>query len=177
MANVTLNLGNLDQTDKIVRDALAAGLNAGIVYLQGAMRTNMGTSGGGPSGQLAYRYKKKADGSFVMNKAGTRRKRFKSSKATYTSSTEGGFPGIRTGRLRQSIGVVSARPNTLLAVAGTNLEYGRHLEYGTKTKDGKKLMAARPWALRSLEQSAEYMIDLCKKTAARVIIEKLGVVK
>lgn len=59
-------------------------------------------------------------------------------------SKPGEPPHVQTGRLRASI---SHEVTGVTARVGTNLEYGRYLELGTRK------MAARPWLRRSLTEA------------------------
>ena len=84
-------------------------------------------------------------------------------KKLYTASSPGQPPAVATGRLRQSIateitdggktGYVGAKrykpTKGKKGGAGTNIDYGRMLEFGTKD------IAARPWLRISFEKSTE----------------------
>lgn len=71
----------------------------------------------------------------------------------HVASRPGDFPGYRTGHLARSMAFVSPAefgvPRT--AAYGTNVRYGRYLEYGT-TK-----MQPRPWAMRTVRMAAPAM--------------------
>ena len=54
-------------------------------------------------------------------------------------SAPGEAPAVQKGRLRNSIVHQPATAATLIARVGTNVPYGKHLEFGTSK------MAARPW--------------------------------
>jgi hypothetical protein len=54
-------------------------------------------------------------------------------------SKPGQPPAVQTGRLRNSVTHQAAQPATLLARAGTNVGYGKLLEFGTSK------MEPRPW--------------------------------
>lgn len=56
----------------------------------------------------------------------------------HVASKPGEAPNIDTGRLLSSISF-EVDPQTLTSIIGTNVKYGRYLEFGTKT------IAARPW--------------------------------
>lgn len=62
-------------------------------------------------------------------------------------SSPGQPPGVDTGTLRRSVQIDRSRVDSdLLARVGTNVEYGRYLEYGTIK------MAARPWLRPTLSK-------------------------
>lgn len=60
------------------------------------------------------------------------------SRSTYTSSKPGGYPGRRTGHLARSI--THTRAVRGVAQYGTNVKYGRYLEYGANPR-GRPLLA------------------------------------
>lgn len=128
------------------REAVLAGLNAGltaaaIVGQEMCIRV-MGSEGGSVIG------------------------RTRTGRNLYAPSPAGRFPGVRTGRLRQSI---YATPSTNLRSSfGTNLEYGRRLEEGTKK------MAARPWLRRAAEMSKSRMLQVARAKAQEVIRARMA---
>lgn len=61
-------------------------------------------------------------------------------------SQPGEPPRKQTGRLRASV-AYEVDESSLVARVGTNVEYGRHLELGTK-----KGLAARPWLRRAAQE-------------------------
>ena len=69
--------------------------------------------------------------------------KFKRGGKTGQRSAPGEFPKTDTGRLVASIKTESSAGGLIFRV-GTNLRYGRHLEFGTLK------MAARPWLARTL---------------------------
>jgi len=58
-------------------------------------------------------------------------------------SRPGDYPGYRTGHLARNV-QSETDPARLVARVGTNVLYGRYLEFGTRR------MAARPWLSRAL---------------------------
>ncbi|MDG3003245.1 hypothetical protein [Paludisphaera mucosa] len=77
-------------------------------------------------------------------------------KATVTRSKPGEPPRKQTGLLRSKV-AHEVDEATLTARVGTNLEYGRHLELGTK-----RGLAPRPWLRRALAEVAarvEQLLD------------------
>jgi len=65
-------------------------------------------------------------------------------KTLYTASKPGEPPAVATGRLRQSI---STKVEGDTGIVGTDIEYGKELEYGTSK------VAARPWLRISFEKA------------------------
>lgn len=75
--------------------------------------------------------------------------------AFYTASAPGEPPAVATARLRQSIQTeVVTEGDQIIGVVGTDLEYGRHLEYGTRN------MEPRPWIKPSIEKVLPELNDL-----------------
>ena len=67
---------------------------------------------------------------------------------TYTASAPGQPPAVATAGLRQSIkGTVETEGKQVVGRVGTDLDYGRRLEFGTRK------MAARPWLRKSFEEA------------------------
>lgn len=60
-------------------------------------------------------------------------------------SRPGQPPRKQTGTLQRSV-TYEVNPTTMTARVGTNIKYGRYLEFGTRK------MAARPWLRRSLDE-------------------------
>ena len=66
----------------------------------------------------------------------------------YTASSPGQPPAQATGRLRQSVKTsIEGHGLNIIGKVGTDLDYGKCLEYGTKN------MAARPWLRISFEKA------------------------
>lgn len=66
----------------------------------------------------------------------------------YMASSPGQPPAQRTGRLRQDVRTaVEAEKGTVTGMVGTDLDYGKHLEYGTRT------IEPRPWLRISFEKA------------------------
>jgi len=51
---------------------------------------------------------------------------------------------------------------------GTTVQYGRHLEYGTRN------MLARPWLRRTFAEERGKMIDILRADAGKMISAQLG---
>ena len=69
-------------------------------------------------------------------------------RRVYTASAPGEAPAVLTGRLRQSVaGTVVIEGGQIVGRVGTDLEYGRELEFGTKK------VAARPWLKISFDKA------------------------
>ena len=75
-------------------------------------------------------------------KSGTEYKR---GSKTHTSSAPGQAPAVDTGTLVRSIQSLKSIYGDGWLV-GTSIEYGKHLEFGTKN------MSARPWLIPALEK-------------------------
>ncbi len=73
----------------------------------------------------------------------------------YTASAPGEPPAVATGRLRQSVkGSVETENGTLVGYVGTDLEYGKELEYGRYN------MEPRPWLRPSFERSEQEVKEI-----------------
>lgn len=69
-------------------------------------------------------------------------------KVYYRASAPGEPPATRTGALRQSLRVVVFQnPEKLVAQVGTDLEYGKNLEFGTRK------ILPRPWFKPSYQRA------------------------
>ena len=67
---------------------------------------------------------------------------------TYTASAPGEAPASATGRLRQSVNIsVAGEGAKVVGMVGTALEYGKCLEYGTRS------ILPRPWLRPSFEKA------------------------
>ena len=74
---------------------------------------------------------------------------------TYTASSPGQPPAVATGALRQSIaGSVETEGKQVVGRVGTNLKYGKMLEFGTMN------MKPRPWLRKSFEESEAKVKEL-----------------
>lgn len=71
-------------------------------------------------------------------------------------SEAGEPPHADTGKLRQSIQVRQATPDSLEAEVGSTLDYAGYLEYGTR------IMAARPYLSRMLTDHARQICGILK---------------
>lgn len=83
---------------------------------------------------------------------------------------QGPSPRSRTGRLADSI-FVHLNPDRLGGVVGTDLPYGRHLEFGTRK------MAARPWlhpTFERLKPRIRGRIAQAVKDANRTVVRGSG---
>lgn len=83
----------------------------------------------------------------LLSVAGTGRVKGKKA-GPVTHSRPGEPPRKQTGRLRASV-AYEVDEASLTARVGTNVEYGRHLELGTK-----KGILPRPWLRRALAETA-----------------------
>lgn len=125
------------EATQIVREGLNAGLTAAALVLQSQMIRSFGTQGGRVIG------------------------RTESGRNIYAAAPAGAYPGVRTGRLRQSI---YAKPSqNLRAAVGTNVRHGRWLETGTRR------MLARPWAARSLALARQRMSQTLRAKSTEYI--------
>ena len=83
---------------------------------------------------------------------------------THTASAEGDAPNTDTGNLVSKIAVENPRRGT--SFVGTSVEYGKHLEFGTKK------MAARPWLRPAMEKNeaklTESITNAIKKAISNV---------
>lgn len=78
-------------------------------------------------------------------------------RRTHQASSPGEYPATDTGRLAGAVAFELPRGETAIATVGTNLQYGRHLEFGTSR------MAARPWLLPSFEKAKADVIGTLRK--------------
>lgn len=67
---------------------------------------------------------------------------------THKASAAGQFPMSDTGRLASNVEFTVANKGRPVALVGTNIIYGKFLEFGTSK------MAARPWLLRSFKSAS-----------------------
>lgn len=163
-AEVTIKFDE-GQIRRAIEEATADALNTGAVVLVDAMRSNFGSEGGGVARKQYFKYKRAPGGGFVTNKHG-RPIRQRSGRNVYFASPPGSFPGVRTGRLRNSIAIDPAAVGRPYALIGTNLKYGRVLEFGGigRARDGSKFtIPARPWAVRSMNQAREQIIAAAQR--------------
>lgn len=140
---------------------------------------NFGTSGGGVVG---------ADKSPLDGGPKTGRSR-KAGRAFYKSSPPGGFPGVRTSYLRNSITFVHPDKlgTPLRAAFGTAVKYGKYLEFGAiiKPKNKKALrfeiapgvfifrkkavLKARPWIVRSANQA----LPIAERVFVKTVMDEM----
>lgn len=84
-----------------------------------------------------------------------RRYRVPGTNVYYTASAPGEPPAVRTGNLRKSIKTeIASEGRVIKGRVGTDLDYGRKLEYGTRH------MAPRPWLERSFKEAEEDVKDV-----------------
>lgn len=174
----------------IVDGAIASGLNKAGAHLQGKMRTNFATVGGIAQNYVSriqrWKYKRataqSGHGHYSAREGGQRiwvghylkgsrtGKRLRSSteRNVYAAAAPGEFPGVRSGELRQSIGIINATKSNLVVTVGTNVKHGRHLEYGTRK------MPARPWCRRTFNEERKAMTEILRVETQKIITAKLG---
>lgn len=75
----------------------------------------------------------------------------------HRASAEGQYPMNDTGRLATSIAVENPAIGRMRGAVGTDVMYGRYLEFGTSR------MRARPWLLRSFKTATADIEKLLKK--------------
>lgn len=68
-------------------------------------------------------------------------------RRTHQASAPGQYPMSDTGRLANSVDFNLPAPGRFEGMVGTNVVYGRYLEFGTSR------MAARPWLMPSFEKA------------------------
>lgn len=79
------------------------------------------------------------------------------------ASAPGQYPMSDTGRLANSVEAKLPTASNMTAMVGTNVIYGRYLEFGTSR------MAARPWLLPSFNKAKDGVeIKLKKAIEARI---------
>ena len=78
----------------------------------------------------------------------------------FASSPPGGYPGMRTGWLRMHVQQETDRV-ALVARVGTNVPYGRYLEFGTSK------MLPRPWLSLGLREFGPQIIAILQTPVAK----------
>ena len=68
-------------------------------------------------------------------------------RVPHTASAPGQYPASDTGRLASNVDFRLPAPGRMQGIVGTNIVYGRYLEFGTSR------MSARPWLLPSFEKA------------------------
>lgn len=81
----------------------------------------------------------------------------------HRASSAGQYPASDTGRLAASIGQQLPTDATLIGKVGTDVIYGRYLEFGTSG------MAARPWLLPSFEKAKVGVSKELKREIERLL--------
>lgn len=81
-------------------------------------------------------------------------------------SAPGTPPNTDTGRLVQSI-KFDFKKNGLIGRVGTNLKYGKALEFGYKK--GKRVLAARPWLAPAVKEASKEIADIFKKAVRQAL--------
>lgn len=90
---------------------------------------------------------------------------YKRGQKTHQASAPGEPPKTDTGTLVSNIfSVFPLQDKGLVAVVGTNLEYGKHLEFGTIAMRG-----SRPWLRPAFKKNAEKIIELIRKRVRAAI--------
>jgi len=145
---------NLERLGGNAQDASIEALWTAGAYLEGALKERLSQAGTGrtyKTGRKGMRY------------------------ATHQASAPGEPPAVDTGRLRASITHnVTGRPGRNLpdpggsktsvkGYAGTNLESGPHLEFGTSR------MKARPWLYPTIVEEATAVAKLIQNVIKRAI--------
>jgi len=101
------------------------------------------------------------------NSSGVPQKRYTNGKSRMVlASKPGDPPNTDTGRLVQSIKFEFSNDYAIGSV-GTNLKYGKHLEYGTRT------MAARPWLSRAI-RICQKDIEKMFRAAINKVVKEAG---
>lgn len=141
--------GGFGGVQDAARVSASEGINAAIVHLKNRVVVNIGNRVIG--GTLGFRYKRIGNTKeFAVNSEGARIKKA-SSRSTYVSSLPWNFPNKRIGVLQKSISIAPSSASVLRALCGTNIRYGKYLEYGTTR------MLPRPWLGRTLSEQAATM--------------------
>lgn len=126
---------NSEAIKAAARVAVDAGLTRAAIVLQRSIKRAFGSEGGRVIGHTL------------------------TGKNIYGAARAGRFPGIRTGKLRQSIYATPGKGGR--AAVGTNVRYGKWLEEGTKR------MRPRPWLKRSARRERGPMEQEFSKTVSR----------
>lgn len=84
-------------------------------------------------------------------------------RVPHTASAPGQYPASDTGRLANNVDFQLPQPGRMQGIVGTNIVYGRYLEFGTSR------MAARPWLLPSFEKAKGGVEARLKKAIERRI--------
>jgi CO/xanthine dehydrogenase FAD-binding subunit len=142
--------------------AVNRGLTEAAAVMADQAVRNMGTSGGGIRGS-GRRIDQRGRRIGPLKLIG---------RPQWISSLRGGYPGVRTSNLRNSIAFVApeALGTPLRAAFGTMVFYGRYLEFGTSR------MAARPWIMRSATMATPVaMARFANRT--RLEMRRLGLIR
>jgi hypothetical protein len=90
-------------------------------------------------------------------------RRYKKSKnVTHIASAPGQPPATDTGRLVSGV-LISAEQGGYAVRVGTNIKYGKDLEYGTRK------MAARPWLFPALKNNGDKLLRSIRLAVKRAL--------
>lgn len=179
-AEVTIKFDD-DRVRRAIAEASTEALNIAASVLQATIKRNFGSEGGGVLGKRLYHYKKLPANRYHTDATGHVVKFYLDShgrpvqiknkpgkgRNVFYPAPPGKFPGVRLQTLRNSIQIEPATPTQDFALVGTPLKYGRWLEFGTKK------MAARPWIVRSMNESAPALRAAFAKTFSTSLASKL----
>ena len=79
------------------------------------------------------------------------------------------FVPVRTGRLQASIRsfITKTTLTTVSGVVGTNVEYGKFIEFGHKTRGGKGFVKARPFLVPAFEKTLPELSQFLRRAFSR----------
>jgi len=108
-----------------------------------------------------------ADGAAAsMPGAGATKYTSPTGQVRYFGSNPGSPPGVRTNRLKGS--VTNARIQPLVWGYGTNVKYGRHLEYGASTPGGQPFWKDESGNLHFAKKSSPHAARMAKTKPGRI---------
>ncbi len=150
MSVVIIGLGELNATLKALEKS--AGRHAKSAYIVGGKLVE---------GEAKRSIQERSPGKMVI--------RTREGGATYNhlAAGPGNAPNTDTGRLVSSINTEVVSDGVLV---GTNLQYGKHLEFGTKKMD------ARPWLIPALTKKMDDIIKLQIGAVNKTIRDSINVI-